>query len=173
MATKILVACFVGSECFGRVCFGADRPGHRHQTFGLILVPTYCYDGRFRDAAAGKPRIQISMPAVSFSHSVTWHSHGLWEGLGLGAVQVEALWSLRNGLVPYAMYCDCWQSVLSDMIGPYRQRRSRLVTFVDPERLDATRQQLGLMASQVMLWNKWFQCRGKLCSQWSVCWAWV
>lgn len=34
------------------------------------------------------------------------------------------------------MYCDCWQSVLSDMIGPYRQRRSRLVTFVDPERLD-------------------------------------
>ena len=50
--------------------------------------------------------------------------------------------NLRNGLVPYAMYCDCWQSVLSDMIGPYRQRRSRLVTFVDPERLDATGQEL-------------------------------
>ena len=46
------------------------------------------------------------------------------------------LFPIANGLVPYAMYCDCWQSVLSDMIGPYRQRRSRLVTFVDPERLD-------------------------------------
>ena len=46
---------------------------------------------------------------------------------------------LRNGLVPYAMYCDCWQSMLSDMIGPYRQRKSRLVSFVDPELVDATR----------------------------------
>ena len=44
--------------------------------------------------------------------------------------------SVRNGVFPYGMYCDCWQSVLSDMIGPHRKRRSRIVTFVDPERID-------------------------------------
>lgn len=41
-----------------------------------------------------------------------------------------------TGNIPYAMYCDCWQDALRDMIGPYRQRRSRVVRFVDPEELD-------------------------------------
>lgn len=40
------------------------------------------------------------------------------------------------GEVPYNAYCDCWQDALRDMIGPYRQRRSRVVSFVDPEELD-------------------------------------
>eukprot|EP00435_Cladocopium_sp_Y103_P068007 s830_g30.t2 len=40
------------------------------------------------------------------------------------------------GEVPYNAYCDCWQDALRNMIGPYRQRRSRVVSFVDPEELD-------------------------------------
>lgn len=40
------------------------------------------------------------------------------------------------GLVPYEGYCDCWHDVLQEMIGPYRKRRSRVVTFVDPEEVD-------------------------------------
>ena len=40
------------------------------------------------------------------------------------------------GIVPDTMYCDCWQAKLAEMIGPYRRRHSRLVTFLDPEDVD-------------------------------------
>jgi len=40
------------------------------------------------------------------------------------------------GIVPDTMYCDCWQTKLAEMIGPYRRRHSRLVTFLDPEDVD-------------------------------------
>ena len=40
------------------------------------------------------------------------------------------------GIVPDTMYCDCWQAKLAEMIGPYRRRHSRIVTFLDPEDVD-------------------------------------
>lgn len=40
------------------------------------------------------------------------------------------------GIVPDTMYCDCWQAKLAEMIGPYRQRHSRILTFLDPEDVD-------------------------------------
>ncbi|CAK8991951.1 Hypothetical protein SCF082_LOCUS2880 [Durusdinium trenchii] len=55
---------------------------------------------------------------------------------GYNSECLRFLLPLPNGVFPYGMYCDCWQSVLSDMIGPHRKRRSRIVTFVDPERID-------------------------------------
>eukprot|EP00933_Yihiella_yeosuensis_P031804 TRINITY_DN25422_c0_g2_i1.p1 TRINITY_DN25422_c0_g2~~TRINITY_DN25422_c0_g2_i1.p1 ORF type:complete len:651 (-),score=108.17 TRINITY_DN25422_c0_g2_i1:33-1985(-) len=56
--------------------------------------------------------------------------------LGYKSQCVRYLFPIANGLVPYAMYCDCWQAVLGDLIGPYRQRRSRIIGFVNPERVD-------------------------------------
>ena len=91
------------------------RPGYRSQ----------CLRYLFPIAPLAR-EVQISLP---FAHS--WWPDFYKSTRSFG-------FAFRNGLVPYAMYCDCWQSVLSDMIGPYRQRRSRLVTFVDPERLDAS-----------------------------------
>ena len=92
------------------------RPGYRSQCLRYLfpIAPLAC-------------EVQISLP---FAHSSWWPD--FYKSTRSFA------FAFRNGLVPYAMYCDCWQSVLSDMIGPYRQRRSRLVTFVDPERLDAS-----------------------------------
>jgi len=46
------------------------------------------------------------------------------------------LFPVANSIVPWQMYCDCWQGTLADLIGPYRQRRSHIVGFVDPERVD-------------------------------------
>ena len=40
------------------------------------------------------------------------------------------------GVLPNTMYCDCWQAKLAEMIGPYRQRNSSIVSFVDPENVD-------------------------------------
>jgi len=60
-------------------------------------------------------------------------THGMH---GYSSQCLRYLFPIANGLVPYAMYCDCWQSMLGDLIGPYRQRRSRVIGFVDPERVD-------------------------------------
>ncbi|CAE8606641.1 unnamed protein product, partial [Polarella glacialis] len=60
-------------------------------------------------------------------------SHGT---RGYNSQCLRYLFPIANGMVPYKMYCDCYQAVLSDLIGPFRQRGSRIVGFVDPERVD-------------------------------------
>ena len=60
----------------------------------------------------------------------------LGKGLGYRSQCLQFLFPAALGEVPYNAYCDCWQDALRDMIGPYRQRRSRIVSFVDPEELD-------------------------------------
>merc|ERR1711924_186798 len=41
-----------------------------------------------------------------------------------------------DGTYTYGRYCDCWYSTLQDLVGPYRRRLSRIVSFVDPERVE-------------------------------------
>jgi hypothetical protein len=41
-----------------------------------------------------------------------------------------------DGILPWATYCHCWQDALAGLIGYFRMRRSRVVSFVDPERLE-------------------------------------
>eukprot|EP00931_Biecheleriopsis_adriatica_P008247 TRINITY_DN109460_c0_g1_i1.p1 TRINITY_DN109460_c0_g1~~TRINITY_DN109460_c0_g1_i1.p1 ORF type:complete len:560 (-),score=84.98 TRINITY_DN109460_c0_g1_i1:25-1704(-) len=36
----------------------------------------------------------------------------------------------------FGKYCDCWQARLEHLAGPYRRRQSRVVGFVDPEKLE-------------------------------------
>mmetsp|Transcript_73024 Transcript_73024/g.144772 ORF Transcript_73024/g.144772 Transcript_73024/m.144772 type:complete len:559 (+) Transcript_73024:53-1729(+) len=38
-----------------------------------------------------------------------------------------------DGTFSFTRYCDCWQGALESLVGPYRRRQSRLVSFVDPE----------------------------------------
>uniref|UniRef100_A0A7S1RPQ8 Nucleotide-diphospho-sugar transferase domain-containing protein n=1 Tax=Alexandrium catenella TaxID=2925 RepID=A0A7S1RPQ8_ALECA len=39
-----------------------------------------------------------------------------------------------DGTYSMTRYCDCYQGALEKLTGPYRQRQSRLIGFVDPER---------------------------------------
>ena len=55
---------------------------------------------------------------------------------GYNSQCVRYMFPVLSGMVPDTMYCDCWQAKLAEMIGPYRQRSSRLVSFVDPEHVD-------------------------------------
>jgi len=41
-----------------------------------------------------------------------------------------------EGEYNWANYCHCWQNLMRDFVGPYRLRRSRVVSFVDPERVE-------------------------------------
>ena len=38
-----------------------------------------------------------------------------------------------TGVMSYRSYCDCWHKELERLAGRYRQRKSRIVSFVDPE----------------------------------------
>lgn len=49
---------------------------------------------------------------------------------------LESFFPIADGVYTYQRYCDCWQAALEKLVGPYRQRKSRLVSFVDPERVE-------------------------------------
>lgn len=46
------------------------------------------------------------------------------------------LFPQNDGFVHSGRYCDCWQWALNAMIGPFGHRKSHLVGFVNPERVD-------------------------------------
>eukprot|EP00927_Polykrikos_kofoidii_P057332 TRINITY_DN51447_c0_g1_i1.p1 TRINITY_DN51447_c0_g1~~TRINITY_DN51447_c0_g1_i1.p1 ORF type:complete len:659 (+),score=94.91 TRINITY_DN51447_c0_g1_i1:43-2019(+) len=55
---------------------------------------------------------------------------------GYGSECLPMVFPIATGHTPRQVYCDCWHDTLAALIGPYRQRQSRVVAFVDPERVD-------------------------------------
>ena len=74
-----------------------------------------------------------SLPSLIGLLCVFFLSH--WRP-GYNSECVRYMFPTVVGIVPDTMYCDCWQAKLAEMIGPYRRRHSRLVTFLDPEDVD-------------------------------------
>ena len=60
----------------------------------------------------------------------------LTETYGYESVCLPMLFPTWDGVSSWRQYCDCWQQVLLLQVGPFQNRTSRFIKFLDPRKMD-------------------------------------
>ena len=55
---------------------------------------------------------------------------------GYESVCLPMLFPTWDGMSSWRQYCDCWQQVLLLQVGPFQNRTSRFIKFLDPRKMD-------------------------------------
>ncbi|CAE7232104.1 GIP [Symbiodinium natans] len=60
----------------------------------------------------------------------------LTETYGYESTCLPMLFPTWYGVSSWREYCDCWQQILRLQVGPYQNRHSRFIKFINPQKLD-------------------------------------